>query len=131
MRDIQIRVLKQTIEEADACANALSDKSAINLVDPAVLTYPATTTLVAASDKPKLFMPVQTCYVLESLGAAEGATDREIALSLKNMLAVVGWEARKAGHGEVYFLCSHEPTQQFAERHGFEKLNIPVFRMKL
>jgi hypothetical protein len=131
MRDIQIRPLLQTIEDGDACAKALSEKSAINLVDPAVLSYPATTVLVAASDQPKLFMPVQTCYVLESLGATEHATEREIALSLKNLLTVVGWEARQAGHGEVYFACSHAETSKFAERHGFERYNVPMFRMKL
>lgn len=131
MKDIQIRKMLPTIDESDACAKALSENSALNRVDPKVLTYPATTVLVAASDRPKLFMPVQTCYVLESLGATEHATEREIALSLKNMLAIVGWEARRSGHGEIYFQASEPKIANFAKRHGFEEIDIPVLRMRL
>lgn len=131
MRDIQIRTLRRTVEDEDKCARALDGKRDINLIDSTVLAYPATVVLVAESDNPKLYMPVQTVFMLDSLGPTPEATDRDIASALKGMVNVLAWEARKAGHGEIYMPCSHERTSQFAERHGFERYNVPMFRMRL
>ena len=103
-----------------------------NLVDSRVLTYPATK-IYKASDGQKniVFMPVQSCQVWESLGINPEATDSEIAAGLKALAHVLRFSALANGEGEIYFLCSEERTQKFAQHHGFEKVEIPLYRMRI
>lgn len=103
-----------------------------NLFDPSVLSYPATK-VFKTHDGPRnvMFMPVQQCQVWESLGINPDASELEVAASLKALAQVLRFMAKADGQGEIYFLCSHELTQKFAEKHGFERINTPVFRMKL
>jgi len=103
-----------------------------NLFDPAVLAYPATKVLKTSDGNRNLvYMPVQQCQVWESLGINPEATELETAASLKALAQILRFMANADGQKEIYFLCSHELTQKFAERHGFERVTTPVFRMKL
>lgn len=131
MKSIWAKIV-QSVEEklmATEFFMRLSDK---NCYAPEVLTYPATSILKAERDgKVILYVPVQTCYVMEALGIAEGASFTETAESLKQAVHAVAWEARKAGHGELLFFCKDKQTSDFAERHGFESVNLPCFRLRL
>lgn len=105
-----------------------------NLLDPEVLGYPTTVVLKAHKDQKNLVvMPVQTVYMLESLGILKDNADSvtDIAVALKELVQVVRYEATKTGVRELYMLCSEPSTVKFAEHNGFERLNIPVFRMKV
>lgn len=103
-----------------------------NLVDASVMNYPATKILKASDgNKNLVYMPVQQCQVWESLGINPEATDMEIALSLKALAHVLRFSALASGEGEIYFLCSEERTQKFAEHNGFEKVSIPLYRMRI
>lgn len=103
-----------------------------NLIDPKVLEYPATETIVAEKEGREIvYLPVQVCYVLESLGIAPDASVTEIAGALDKLISASVFAARSSGHGEIYWLCSDESTCKFAERHGAEKVNIPVYRVKV
>lgn len=107
-------------------------KTECNLLDAAVFTYPATETWKAVKDKVALvYLPVQPVLMLESLGINPANSPIDTALALADLVKVARWEAMKAGHGEIYFLCREESTQQYAQRHGFEKVNMPCYRMRL
>lgn len=117
--------------EVKKAEESFNSVKAISALDPSVFSYPATQILVAESDKPILFMPVQTTYMLESLGPTVEASDLEIAAALKQMTQVIHWEACKAGIGEYYMLCSHQRTQDFAQMHGYEEVLMKIYRRKV
>lgn len=103
-----------------------------NLIDPRVLEYPVTDTLVAEKEGREIvYLPAQQCLVLESLGISPEASVTEIAGALDKLIATAVYEARKNGHGEIYWLCSDESTCKFAERHGAELVTLPVYRVKV
>lgn len=117
--------------ETKKAQESFDSVKSISCLDPDVFSYPCTQILVAESDKPIMFLPVQTCFVLEALGPTVEATDMEIASALKQLTATIHWEAGKAGMGEALFFCKHEMTQKFAESHGWEKIDMPVYRWKV
>lgn len=132
-----IFVEKATPNDAQALIEAM-DSTPENLVDASVYKYPATTTLKAVKDGMSLvFMPVQTVFMLESLGIVSKNSRIDTALALSELVKTVRWEAHKAGHGEMYFLCKEATTIEYATRHGFEEMlmdekkGIGLFRMKL
>jgi hypothetical protein len=103
-----------------------------NLFDPVVLSYPSTVILKASDgERALVFMPVQQCQVWESLGISPQASELETAAALKALTHVLRFKALENGQKEIYFICTEESTQKFAEKHGFERINSPVFRMKL
>lgn len=107
-------------------------KTECNLLDAEIFTYPVTETLKAVRDKKALvYLPRQTAYVLESLAISPHNSPIDTAAALAELIKVVRWEAHKAGHGEIYMGCKEESTQAYAERHGFEKVSFPMYRMKV
>jgi hypothetical protein len=105
-----------------------------NLLDPEVLGYPTTVVLKAHKDgKNIVFLPIQSVFMLESLGILRdnAGSIGDIAVALKELVQVVRYEATKSGVRELYMLCSEPSTVKFAEHNGFERVNIPVFRMKV
>jgi hypothetical protein len=103
-----------------------------NLLDPAVLTYPATEVLKAYnSEKNILYLPLQFTYILESLGLNPEASPGEVASGLRALMQVIAFEAKCRGMGELYFGCKDEKTIAFAEHHGFEEVPFRMFRLKL
>lgn len=118
-------------KDAEQVAQLLCSTSQ-NLFDPRVLGYPSTVALKATDGTRNLvFMPVQQCQVWESLGISKEASELEVAASLKALAHVLRFKALENGQGEIYFLCSEPRTQKFAQHHGFEKVDIPLFRMRL
>jgi len=103
-----------------------------NLADARVLSYPATKILKTSDgEKNIVYMPVQQCQVWESLGLNPNASELEIASALKAIAHVLRFCALSDGQGEIYFLCSEERTQKFAAKNGFEKVEIPLYRMRV
>lgn len=103
-----------------------------NEFDAEVCTYPATDYLVAhAEGTPVVFMPMQNTLMLESLAINPQAEKSHVAVALKALLSNIVLLAGKAGMGELYFLCSEPSTVEFAERNGLERINLPLFRLKL
>lgn len=90
--------------------------------DPDVLLYP-NTTLVQAFDKhtqkPILYIPVHSVFMLESLGPNPEVGPEVIAQALAQVTKTAAWEAMKAGMGEIYMPCSDGNVIQFAEKHGY------------
>jgi hypothetical protein len=123
------KIKPDEIQEAQDAFNRLKEK---NLLDSAVFAYPATAILRADIEGKKVaFLPVQNCCMLESLGIPENATVSEVASGLKALVQVIVYEARQKGHGELYFACKDEQTAAFAEHHGFEKFDVPMYRLKI
>lgn len=128
----QIWIKKTAPEETREAFDWLGGIANRNLIDWDVLTYPATTLLKATNgDKNILHVPVQTVHMVESLGIGPESTELETAKALQALMQTVHWESSKAGHGEIYFLCRDEQTVKFAEHNGMERVDIPLFRMKV
>ncbi len=105
-----------------------------NLIDPDVLTYPATTVLCAydtESGKPLLFVPIQSVFMVESLAPSPEITELEMAKSLEKLIDVLVWESRNGGRGEIYYPCADETVIAIGERHGFKRVGHPVLKAKL
>src|SRR5512146_1079369 len=123
---------EQKAKDVVQCATWMARLADKNLVDPQVMAYPATTIICAERDNRQLlYVPVQQCSVMESLGLSPEASELDIAGGLQAVTKAVRWEAYKAGQREIMFLCRDEQTIKFAEHHGFEKVDIPLFRMKI
>lgn len=102
-----------------------------NNLDAAVFTYPATKTLKASNGKTLVYMPKQLVFMLESLAINPQATVGEIGMALRALFTVVQFEASQMGIGEIYFCCADEETVKFVEHNGLERVNLPLFRMKV
>lgn len=110
-----------------------------NEFDPEVVTFPDSFTLCAfdAVRGPIAFMPVQQPMfseplVLESLATNPDATEKEIAVAIKELVQACVTIGFMKGTGEIYFLGSNEATNRFAEKHKvFERLDWPVYRLRM
>jgi hypothetical protein len=103
-----------------------------NLFDPEVVKYPSTTVRVAYnSEGPVVFVPVQRPLMLEALAISPKASELDVATGLKALTQDAVAQAHICGAGEIYFLCRDELTSKFAERHGYEKINVQLYRIKL
>lgn len=124
-------VKKATVEDlAQACKWFMD--TAGNCYEPQVLAYPKTELLKAFNaDKNIMYVPIQTVFMPDALGFNPDASVAEKASALQSLFQVLTFEARTLGHGELFFLCREPSTVAFAERHGFEKVTLPVFRIKL
>jgi hypothetical protein len=123
---------KTAVEESLEALEWIKQNADKNNIDWAVVNYPSTTLLKATDgDRNILHLPVQTVYLLESLGISPDASPLDVARALYAVMQVVRWESKKNGHGEIYFVGSDEQTNECAEKHGFEKLQLPVYRMRV
>lgn len=131
-------------EEKDAvtCAEWLAKASDINLVDRGVYTYPTTQTLVVERDgQPQLMNSFHAVIVMEALAPRPGITPMQEARALDELFEKIKQVAREAGIREVMFGCKDERLEKFLlekekknknrKKKGFERLNFPVFRVKL
>jgi hypothetical protein len=92
--------------------------------------YPETTILVAENGVPLLFQPVQSCFVMGSLGYGE-LTNLQLAQAMRQITATLVWESRKLGRGELYFIGGHPDSDSFAQNNDFQRVDKPVYRMRL
>lgn len=131
MKPIWAEAANGSIPETEQAARFLAHTEG-NLFDPKVLSYNATQVFKASDgEKNIVFMPVQNCQVWESLGINPEASELEVAASLKAIAHVLRFKALSEGQGEILFMCAHPLTQQFAEKHDFKKLEVPMYRMRL
>jgi hypothetical protein len=124
---MHIRKLSVGFQDIQQCEDALRGKDGL---DPDVLAYPATTILVAEDGQNSAYMPIQTCYVMETLGFKDGTPDLALASAMKQFVSILVWEARKNGIGEILFLGNNEQTNAFALNNSFEEVPYKVFRLK-
>lgn len=101
------------------------------------MKYPDTFTLAAIDDTGVLaFWPVQQPVVekslmLESLVFKPGITELKKSQVLKQMFVSCVSLGFMKNTGEIYFVGTDERTNHWAEKLGFEKLEYPVYRLRL
>lgn len=93
-------------------------------------TCPDMKVVVAENGKPLLFTPVQSCYVMGSLGYKD-ISNLQLASAMRQVVSTLVWESRREGRGDIYFVGGNEMSDKFAENNGFEEVTAPVFRMRL
>lgn len=127
-----IKIRKAGIKELPTMISWAERKKDRNALDTSVFTYPATSSLCAYDDKKVvIYLPVQTCSMLESSCINPETTGPELAEAWKHLLQIVHWDSLQSGKGEIYFLGSDEATNRFAEHYGFEKVEMPVYRLRV
>lgn len=112
-----------------------------NLLDLDIFEHASTFLLAAATSAgpepgPIAFNPVQQPLMMENLIFAPGLSDSDRARAMTRMAEHVISEAYRRDAGEVYFLCRHELTRKFAERHLFRNVRevvpgLEVYRLNL
>jgi len=108
------------------------ESSGKNLYDPNVILYPSTFTMCAFdSTGPLLYMPVQQPMMMDSVAFRPGLDLGRAGLALKTMFQAVITQGYIKGAGEIYFAASEPTVAAIAERHGFEKFLLPVYRVKI
>ena len=76
-------------------------------------------------------MPVQRPLVMEAMGFHPLSTDPQKALVMKELTHALILDAYLLGSGEIYFMGSDNGTNDFAERQGFKKLDVPMYRVRV
>lgn len=103
--------------------------------DPAASLYPDSFTLVAFDAGGVLaFLPVQQPQIpmaLESIAFHPGLTDRQQASTMRELIQAAVTIGYMKGTGEILFFGDRPETNAFAEKHGFEKIPWPVYRLRL
>jgi hypothetical protein len=127
----QIYVRPAEAKDAELFTEWAKASAQINLFDPDVMSYPSTVTLVAHSDQPEVFMPLQTTVTLESLAPRPGISPLTEAVALRELIHAAALMAHMAKVKELYFLCKDDRVIELAKRHGFEELPFTTLRLKL
>jgi hypothetical protein len=131
MKHIFVRPAKA--EDAEKATNWAVQNLDRNKIDPEVLKYPSTFTLAAYDSEtgPIMYMPVQTSLMMESVCTNPEASDRKQAMALKEIVQALVMQAHLKGIGEIYFIGSDDRTSEFAENQLFEKIEQPVYRVRI
>lgn len=125
-----------TEQEAAECAEWVAGIAGINLLDPAIFTYPTTRTIRAYQDGEQgresvLYMPEHTVRVLESLAPKPGSEGLLEAAALKAVIGDVIARAHREGIRELMFQCADHRVIGFAQKYGFYESKIPLLRKRL
>jgi len=104
--------------------------------DPNSVTKQDSFTLVAFDEEgPVAFLPVQTAkvdpLVLESVAFRPGANNLLQSFALKELTKATITIGFMRGTEEIYFLADNESTAKFAEKHKFERVPWPVYRLRM
>lgn len=104
--------------------------------DGATVTKENSFTLVAFDeDGVVAFLPVQSAkvdpFVLESIAFKPGSSDLVQASAMKELTQATITIGFMRGTEEILFFADKPETAAFAEKHGFEKVPWPVYRLKL
>jgi hypothetical protein len=130
MKHIFVRPAK--VADSEKCAKWAIQNLDRNKLDAKVMEYPSTFTLAAyTEDGPVMFMPVQTPLMMESVCMDPEASDMNQAQALKELVQALVTQAHLKGIGEIYFVGSDERTSAFAENQLFEKVEAPVYRVRI
>ena len=126
-RNMHIRKLSAGFKDQEKCAKALTGRYA---TDDTFLNYPSTTILVAEDGKDSVYMPVQTVYLMETMGIPPGTPDIAIAKAMKQFVSILVWESRKVGQGEILFFGNNQQTIDFACNNNFEEMPFKIYRLR-
>ena len=103
-----------------------------NGFDGSILEYPTVQYLCAYGDAgPVVYLPTQKAVVLESVARKPGLDAVTCAQALRDLVKGAELEASSRGIRELYFIGSDPDVMAMAEKHGFERIEYPVLRMKL
>lgn len=103
-----------------------------NLFDPEVVKYPTTSVRVAYNGNgPLVYAPIQQPLFLEALAINPENSVIDTALALKVITQDAVSQCYARGSGELYFVCAEPSTEAFAQKHGYEKVPWPLYRMRL
>lgn len=101
-------------------------------LDKRIFTYPATFTWAAFNETGVLaFLPVQQTFFMEAMAFHPLCTDPQKALAMKELTHNLVTQAYLKGIGEIYFLGTDHTTNDFAERQGFKRIQIPVYLVRV
>jgi len=128
-RNVFVRSIRQ--DEAQMYFQWATESS-INEFDPDVALSDTSTTWCAYDrDGPLAYQTLQQPIFLESLAPRPGITKEQAALALKELTQNAITQAHLRGIKEIYFLGSDKDTDEFASNHIFERVNMPLFRLKV
>ena len=100
--------------------------------DAKILNYGSSFALAAYNNSGTLgFLPVQRPLVMEAMGFHPLTTDPQKALVMKELTHALILQAYGYGAGEIYFMGSDSGTNDFAQRQGFTRLDVPMYRVRL
>ena len=127
----KITVRMAVPEEAGTILKWMIANSDKNNFDLDSMKYPSTMILCAENGQPKVFMPMQACFFIDSLGPDPAIGNREQVLALAELLQAAKNLARNMQVGEIYFIGSDPEVNKQAELRGFERIGLPVYRLKV
>lgn len=103
-----------------------------NAPDQKAILAPSSFTVCAFNkDKKILFAPIQNPMFLESLAVNPEATELEQASAMREVVQYLVSRGYATGQIEIYFLGSHEGTNEFANSQLFERVDLPLYRVKI
>jgi len=109
-----------------------ANENPVNEFDPEVAKFPSSVTWVAYDqDGPVAFQTIQRPLVLESLAPRPGLSKLQTAQVLKEFTQNAVTQAHLQGAGEILFLGSDPVTDEFASNHIFERVYLPLYRVKI
>lgn len=77
------------------------------------------------------YMPMQRPLMLEAIAFNPIAHDIERARAMQELVQTTITHAYEMGIGEIFFLGSHRVTNEFAVHHGFQLVDMPLYRLRL
>lgn len=77
------------------------------------------------------YMPLVPVIMLESLAPKPGATAFEMTHALKVLVQGAALLAKASNNKELVFWATDEATAKVAEYVGFEKVEMPLWRLRL
>ena len=103
-----------------------------NHFDPGILDYKTVQVLCSYDGEPECYMPIHRVLMMESIAPRPGASELNIAQSLRDFTKACELVASAQGIREIYFLGGDGKVGSMSlGGHGFEELPLKVFRMKL
>lgn len=103
-----------------------------NEFDQDVALFPSSRTWVAYDKEGPLgFQTIQRPLMLESLARRPGLSKLQQAAVLRELTQNAVTQAYAEGAGEIYFLGSDPETDEFASNWIFERVNLPLYRLKV
>lgn len=128
-KKLTVRLAKP--EEAETILQWMIANSAKNNFDLQSVVCPSTMVLCAENGTPKVFMPMQAVFVLDSLGPNPAIGHSEQVLALAELLQAAKSLAQGMKVGELYFIGSDPEVNRQAELRGFKRVELPVYRLKV
>lgn len=130
MQTVTIRTAEP--KDAKNYSDWLKAASTINLVDYKVYEYPAINTVVVEKNgEPILMNSFHPVLMMEALAPKPGLSPMDEARALKQLFDGIKNIAAATGVKEIWFGCSDPRMDVFVQRHGFEKVSFPVYRIKV